>query len=205
MHQQQNHFNIFFEKMNYQKLEPYILNKLQHELPKHLHYHSIHHVLDVLHAAVQIAANENISASELVLLKTAVLFHDSGFIVKPENHEETGCEIAKKTLPDFDYTKEAIEKICGMIMATKIPQTPLNHLEQIICDADLDYLGRDDYWKISENLFLEINETKTITASEWNNIQIRFFEAHHYFTKTAIALRKEKKEFFLNALKKKNL
>lgn len=190
--------------MNYKKLEPYILNKLQQELPVELHYHSIKHILDVLHAAIHIASIENISDQELILLKTAVLFHDTGFIIKPENHEKTGCEIAKKLLPDFEYSDEEIKKICGMIMATKIPQTPLNQLEQIICDADLDYLGRDDYWKISRNLFKEINEKKSISESEWVKIQIRFLETHHFFTKTSRELRKEKKEYFLNVLKKNN-
>ena len=35
--------------------------------------------------------------------------------------------------------------------ATKIPQTPLTKLEEIICDADLDYLGREDFFEISRS------------------------------------------------------
>ena len=40
-------------------------------------------------------------------------------------------------------------------MATEIPQNPKTHLEMIMCDADLDYLGRYDFETISNNLYTE--------------------------------------------------
>ena len=86
-------------------------------------------------------------------------------------------------------------------MATKIPQTPHNLLEQIICDADLDYLGSDDYWKISGHLFKEINETTALGETDWLNIQISFLEQHHYFTQTAINERSQMKDSYLAELK----
>lgn len=30
-------------------------------------------------------------------------------------------------------------------MATKLPQTPVDHLGQIFCDADLYFTGKDGY------------------------------------------------------------
>jgi uncharacterized protein len=86
----------------------------------------------------------------MTLLKTACLFHDIGFTISGQDHEERGCEIAEEVLPDLNYDSDQINRIKGMIMATKIPQTPNNKLEQIICDADLDYLGRDDFFSIGD-------------------------------------------------------
>jgi predicted metal-dependent HD superfamily phosphohydrolase len=85
---------------------------------------------------------------------------------------------------------EKINDICGIIMATKIPQSPKTKLEKIICDADLDYLGRTDYFAISGNLrreFLAFQKIKN--DKEWIELQQNFLQSHTYFTKTSVALR----------------
>src|SRR5690606_41792165 len=93
---------------------------------------------------------------------------------------------------------EQIKKICGMIMATKVPQQPQNHLEEIICDADLDYLGREDFFIIGDKLFAELSMYGILsTEEEWNSLQVRFLEAHNYFNKTAIKNRQKKKDKYL--------
>lgn len=188
--------------MNFLKAKEFILNKLKTELPKHLSYHSIEHIWDVYHSAQAIGTSEGISDEDMELLLTAALFHDSGFIIQQKDHEKLSCDIAKKDLPQFGYSEEQIEKICGMIMATKLPQTPHNLLEQILADADLDYLGRDDFFTIGNNLFDELSFFGILTPQDWNQIQIRFLESHKYFTQTAINNRKAKKDEHLAWLKK---
>jgi hypothetical protein len=81
-------------------------------------------------------------------------------------------------------------------MATKIPQRPKSHLEEIICDADLNYLGRTDFFSIEEMLYEEMLAFGYIkNIEEWNQVQVDFMQKHHYFTSTAIRdnyLQKEK-------------
>lgn len=179
----------------------FILQKLEKELPPHLSYHSIHHIKDVLEAAMELATLENINDADKKLLSTAVCFHDSGFLISPNKHEERGCEIAREILPQFNFEQEAIEKICNMIMATKIPQQPQNILEEIICDADLDYLGRMDFWEIGEKLFQELKTMNILqTEEEWNNLQIKFLQSHKFFTKNANLLRNNSKQKHLNKI-----
>jgi predicted metal-dependent HD superfamily phosphohydrolase len=176
----------------------YIFQRMENELPSNLYYHSVIHVKDVMHSARQLAEMEGINEYEKELLFTAVSFHDCGFIYQTGNHEEKGCEIAQEILPQFDYTNEEIARICGMIMATKIPQTPNNILEEIICDADLDYLGRDDFWAIGDKLFQELTELGIIqNENEWNKLQQRFLSSHTYFTQSAKKLREAQKEAHL--------
>ena len=80
-------------------------------------------------------------------------------------------------------------------MATKLPLHPMTRLEQIMCDADLDYLGRDDFHRISEDLKHEMEEHGMVKNDKhWDEIQIHFFEVHQYYTATSIALREEKKQ-----------
>lgn len=188
--------------MNYSAAKNFILTKLEEELSPALTYHGLHHTLDVLAVTTDLCAKENVSDRDTLLLKTAALFHDSGFTVSNVNHEETGCNIARENLPDFGYRAKDIEKICGMIMATKIPQTPHNRLEEILADADLDYLGRDDFYIIGSTLFEELKAYNIINDEEtWNRIQINFLEAHTFFTKTNVEQRHPRKMQYLSELK----
>ncbi len=190
--------------MEFEKVKKFILKKLQKELPKNLTYHSAEHIKDVYSSAETIARLEKVEGEDLTLLLTAVLFHDAGFLRQQKDHERLSCEIAMETLPQYDYTPEQIERICGMIQATKIPQTPHNKLEEIICDADLDYLGRDDFFKIGNGLYEELCMYGIIDSEhEWNKLQVRFLEKHKYFTKSAKKLRKPKKDEYLAMVKAK--
>src|ERR1035437_689886 len=188
--------------MQFNDAKKFILKKLKKELPKHLSYHSVEHITDVYKSAKAIAKHEKVKGEDLKLLLTAALFHDSGFLQGQKEHEALSCSIAKEYLPGYDYTEEQINKICGMIMATKIPQSPKNLLEEIICDADLDYLGRNDFFIIGDRLFSELRMYGMINDEmDWSRLQVRFLETHHYFTKTSIKLRKEKKDEYLSIIK----
>ncbi len=182
--------------MDFEKAKETVVSHLDKNLPADLFYHGIHHTLDVFDAALVIAENEKIdSADDLTLLKTAALLHDSGFTIDASKHEECGCDLARDILPACDYTDSQIDQICGMIMATKIPQQPLNLLECIICDADLDYLGRDDFFKIGDTLYQELKAYNKIQdVLQWNQLQISFLSNHRYHTLFSQGNREIKKQ-----------
>ena len=188
--------------MQFDKASRHILEILSSELPEHLTYHSIQHTLDVVRVSELLAEREGLSESELPLLLTAACYHDAGFLTLTKGHEEESCRIAGTCLPEFGYGPKDISLICGMIRATRIPQTPLNHLEQIIADADLDYLGRDDFFTISERLYSEMINLGTIgNRAEWDMLQIEFISKHKYFTETANSLREVQKQANLRKIK----
>ena len=190
--------------MEYEKIKKIILKELKENLPEHLSYHSVMHVKDVINAVEEIAIAENVEGEDLMLLKTAALFHDTGFLYGAKDHEQKSCEIAQKYLLDYGYSQPQIDKIKGMIMATKIPQSPKNKLEEILADADLDYLGRDDYFKIGDKLFDELTMFGIVNSErDWNLLQEKFLESHHFFTKTAINNRNQKKQENLEIIKSK--
>lgn len=156
---------------------------LTRDLPSNLYYHGLHHTIDVLQSAELIAKHEHVTDEELLLLKIAVLYHDAGFTKVYKNHEEVGCEMVRRDLPKFGFNSAEIEQICGMIMATKIPQSPKNKLEYIIADADLEYLGTDDFWRIGNTLFEEIKLYLNVESErQWNIIQLNFLKSHQYHT-----------------------
>jgi len=190
--------------MQYDEAYSFLIHKLEVGLPSYLSYHDIHHTKSVINACEHLAKTENISGDELVLLKTAALFHDAGFLQHHDEHEDLSCQLARKHLPEFNYTQNQIETICQVIMATKIPQKPVNHLGEVLCDADLYYLGGDQYAANAENLFKEYKKLDIVKNQiEWEVKQTKFLSAHHYFTQTAIKERDEQKQNTLRDIQSK--
>ena len=163
-------------------------------MPEELHYHGTHHTLDVLQVCEDYILRDGISEADAVLLRTGALFHDFGFTKSFDDHEKNGAMLAEQILPSYDFDSKDIEVVKGLIMATKIPQAPTTALERIICDADLDYLGREDYYPISETLYRELRSLHRIkTRAQWVDLQIGFLEAHEYHTEYAIENRQPQK------------
>jgi uncharacterized protein len=181
--------------MDAQGAKTYILAKLKNELPAGRTYHCLEHTLDVYASAISIAEEEGITGEGLVLLKIAALYHDSGFTVQDTDHELAGCAITREKLPGFGFNTRQVELICDMIMATRIPQRPRNKLARVLCDADLDYLGRGDFEQIGTTLFQEMRLYGVLsTERDWNELQERFLERHSYFTATNKRTREPQKQ-----------
>jgi len=180
-----------------------ILDRLEKELPRYLYYHNVKHTVDVVTEVELIGWAEGLDDEGILLLKTAALFHDAGHIVGYDEHEYHGTELARKLLPGYGYSEEQLEKICQIIMATKLPPQPQDLYQEIICDADLDYLGRSDMIPVSNTLYKELSEQKKIgSMNDWNKLQIKFISAHTYFTRTARSLREVNKQKQIERIKK---
>ena len=196
-------FNTKFALIKFFDLQELILDRLERELPENLYYHNVKHTVDVVTEVELIGWAEGISEEEILLLKTAALFHDAGHIISYDNHENYGADLAREYLPNFNYSVGQINKICDLIMATKLPPNPKNKLEEIMCDSDLDYLGRSDFIPVSNTLYKELKERSKIgTLNEWNKLQIDFISNHQYFTKTARNLREVNKQKQIDRIKK---
>jgi uncharacterized protein len=161
-----------------------------------LTYHNLQHTLDVLEQSQRIAIAEGIQDTrQILLLKIAALYHDTGFSRTYAKHEAVGCAIFLEDTVDFDFSEEDKSVVMGLIMATQIPQSPKNLLERIICDADLDYLGRPDFFEIGEGLRKEFLTYGIIANNEeWDNLQIKFLKAHSYHTESSRKLREPAKQ-----------
>jgi adenylate cyclase len=188
-------FRIKFGLIQFTDIQEIILDKLEKELPGYLYYHNVKHTVDVVTEVELIGWGEGCTDEEILLLKTAGLFHDAGHIIAYDNHEFYGTELAREMLPKFNYSPQQIECICSMIMATKLPPKPTNLLENIICDSDLDYLGRSDFIPVSNTLYEELKaQNKMWSLNDWNKIQVKFISGHQYFTGTARSLREVNKQ-----------
>lgn len=195
----------FFTKLQwirYNDLEEVVLGQLRNELSSSLKYHNLKHTIDVCTQVEVIGRAEGLIGKELLLVKTAALFHDTGYMINPVKHEIQSVRIAKEILPHFNYSKSEIEAINQLIMVTESNSEPKMLMEMIIKDADLDYLGRADYIPLSEKLWEEMCHFQgKISQKEWNKKQFDFISKHVYYTKTAKELRQVNKEIQLAKLK----
>ena len=160
-----------------------------------MYYHNVKHTVDVVTQAELIGWGEGVTDEEILLLKMAALFHDAGHIVNYDDHEFHATELVKEYLPGFHFKPNQIEEICRLIMATKLPPNPKDKLERIMCDSDLDYLGRSDFIPVSNTLYKELKEQNKINSlNDWNKLQLKFISQHQYFTETAKSLREVNKQ-----------
>ncbi|HSV87963.1 MAG TPA: HD domain-containing protein [Bacteroidales bacterium] len=181
--------------LNFEPVKEVVLNKLSKELKPSLYYHNLSHTVDVLCSIQILAVSEQVDEEEFAMIIAAALFHDTGFIWSYHDNEVYACRFAESELIRFGYTQEQIDRISGLIMATSMPQRPQNKLEMILCDADLDYLGREDFFFTALRLHREWSENsgKKIPFKDWYEKQRDFMKSHKYFTNSAQSLRNEKK------------
>lgn len=182
---------------DFDQAKQYVLGRLTRELSPHLTYHSLIHTRDdVLPAAERLGRAAGLSDEEQLLLRTAALFHDTGFLIDYRNHEHHSAGLAREKLPGFGYSPEQIEIICGIIGATRMPQSPNGLLQELMCDADLDLLGRRDFMRLNRELLKEVSHFagKPIRDDQWLRDQARFLREHQFFTTAARSLRAEGKD-----------
>lgn len=159
-----------------------IIEQLREKLPDYLSYHSIDHIIDVANVCNEYIEYYHIPEEMAKLLRIAAICHDYGFIESTLDHEERGI-VALQGLLTPILNRQEVEIINGMIRATKVPQEPKTFYEEILADADLDYLGRKDYDEISAKLFKEYLYLGVVSNKiEWLDLQILFLENHKFHT-----------------------
>jgi uncharacterized protein len=185
----------------YKEIEANAIKRLR-ELSPDLTYHCYDHTMDVLEQCERIAKAEGVSdQKQIFLLKVAALYHDTGFLNAYRFHEAASCDIFLEETRGFDFTEADTEIVKRLIMATQIPQQPADILEKIICDADLDYLGRDDFFRIGDTLRKEFLHFKVVANEvEWENLQLKFLKNHSYHTTSSQLLREPAKQLNISKL-----
>ena len=150
----------------------------------------------------RLVPSENISQIELLLLKTAALFQNMGYVTKYQNPEKEAVKAVRRVLPPYGYSQDHRDRISNMIMATEIPQNPKTKSQKILCDAGSDYLRRVDFLAKIELLRLErVKHGAKINPREWHKQRLKILEEHEYFIQFARKSRDKGKEKNIRELK----
>ena len=190
-------------------VDRYVRRLLKEKLPAGLKFHIADHTLHptrgVVAAANRIAISENISEHDRELLITAAYFHDSGYIRKYNKNEPIGAEMAGRILKLLGYKPNEIVKVQKMILSTDLEREPKTHLEKILCDADLDHFGREDFFKLDGKLREELRAQGIDVSDEakWYSDTLELITTHQYYTKSQKKLREKRKQKNIRCLLRK--
>lgn len=181
-------------------VDQYIRELFKDELPSGIKYHDSDHTLHstqgVVAVANRIAIAENISEHDRELLIAAAYFHDTGYIREYDKNEPIAARMAGRILKLIGYQPNEVEKIQKMILSTDLEREPETHIEKILCDADLDHLGRDDFFKLDAKL-REGRRIRGIDVSDdakWYKGTLQIMKTHQYYTDAQKKLREKKKQ-----------
>ncbi len=169
------------------------------ELMPKLPYHNFRHAIDVYSATNTLALLGEVDYEDRFLLKTAALLHDIIVVPGLKDNEERSAEFARRYLPKIGYSSGQSEKVGKLVLATKMPQNPNGFLEQVLCDADLDNLGRNDFFELGDKVRLEFGLPDN---EKWYQQQMKFLRNHHYYTDIARKLRDSGKAANIQKLEK---
>ena len=169
-----------------------------------MYYHQYEHALSVMERWIYLATMEWCSEEEIEIIAIAALFHDTGFVIQYENNETFGAKIAQNYLRTVLYPNEKIHIIQNIILATTPKNQPSNLLEKIIKDADMDNLGRDDFFDINKKIKKEVELMKNIKIKDpdWYHASLDVIEWNTFYTNTQIRERNENLIKNMNQLKK---
>ena len=182
-------------------VDQYIRELFRDELPNGIKYHDADHTLNptkgVVAIANKIAIAENISEHDRELLITAAYFHDTGYIREYDKNEPIAARMAGRILKLIGYKPNEIEKIQNMILSTDLAVEPKTHLEKILCDADLDHLGRPDFLELDAKL-KEGRRNRGVDVSDdekWYRGTLDLMKNHKFYAESQkISKEKEKQK-----------
>lgn len=185
------------------KVAEFVRSSMERELPEHFHYHDLNHTEEVVKAAVHIAEAEELSSEQKETVEIAAWFHDLGHIYDCDNHEKKSAEIAADFLKKQGFPDNRTAEVVGCIMATMMPQRPLNIMEEVLCDADLYHLSTDQFDKRAKLLRKEWEEVndEEFKNTAWLKINDNFLNGHSYFTSYAKANFEEGKQKNMQIIK----
>jgi predicted metal-dependent HD superfamily phosphohydrolase len=187
-------------------VDQYVRELFRDELPDGIKFHDANHTLHptkgVVAVANRIAITEGVSGNDRELLITAAYFHDTGYIREYDKNEPIAARMAGRILKLIGYESKEIDKIQTMILSTDLDREPKSHVEKILCDADLDHLGREDFFKYD----LKVREgrgARGIDVSDdakWYRGTLEFLKKHQYYTPSQNKLREQGKQKNLKML-----
>ncbi|MGO1244639.1 MAG: Pycsar system effector family protein [Sphingobacterium sp.] len=189
-----------------EKTRQYVFNFLRENKAGAYCFHDNVHTDDVVAATKEIATHYDLTEEDRFVTLCAAYFHDTGYCSRQgsKQHEARSADLADKFLKEHHVTESVRQKVEGCIMATRMPQSPKNLLEEIVCDADLFHLGSDAFDRRNKLMHQEAEQLANfkIPKSVWRPLTIQLLTGHNYHTEYAKSKLDKEKSKNLNNLEK---
>jgi predicted metal-dependent HD superfamily phosphohydrolase len=188
-----------------EKAEQHVRKLFLTKSPPENIFHDLNHTINVVEMTETIGKASGLTGDEMEIVLVSAWFHDVGYFDANNCHEENSVEHVKIFLNEYNLPQDYIDKISSCIASTKMPQNPKNLMEQVLCDADLHHLGKEDFFDRNELLRAELEKrnNKVFDDVKWMENNIDFFTGHKFFTKYASYHFDEQKNIHLSKLRKR--
>ena len=166
------------------------LHRISDKMPVKNCYHTFEHTAEVISYARLFAQADNRSDREVLLITYAATFHDIGYLLEPDNHEELGSELASALLLDQgSFSTYECDLVKQMILDTRV-RTPhgwcfgniSNELSAYLCDADVSNFGRTTFLQKAE---LVRSELGLELRQEYYHGLLEMLDAHSWHSNYA--------------------
>ncbi len=163
-------------------------------------FHNILHTYEVVSASKIIGKACGLNEEEMEIVLIAAWYHDSGFWISPHNHEDHSTAIASQFLVMHKVSSDRSKAVISCIQATKIPQSPADNLQAVLCDADMFHLSGDQYWLKNQALRREQEfiRKKCFRDDQWCHENLNFLTQHHFHTEYGLRVLTEGKRKHMN-------
>jgi adenylate cyclase len=183
-------FFVKLQLVRLQDVEEEVIELVAKDIPANLYFHNAARIRDIYGLVELFGRAEELNDEETLVLRTAGLLIDVGYIWSYDEHENESIRFARELLPKYSYTPDQVERVVDLIEATKRLRKPQSRLEEILLDADMNYLSRADFVTLSKAFFNELYERNKIgNKEEWLRMQIVLLSNHKYYTSVANMLR----------------
>src|SRR5690606_38840103 len=189
-----------------QKAEKFVFYLFRDKVSDAHIYHNFQHTSRVFLAVKILVENLQVSDNDAEILYLTSWFHDTGYSVSEQNHEQKSAEIARDFLVNENFPEEKIKKVERLIQGTCMAHNPTDLLEEIIKDADTSHFADANYLGICELLRAEweITLNKTFSDLEWNTLnRDMLLNKHRYYTDYAKENWQRQKEENITGIQKR--
>lgn len=156
-------------------------------MPKHLVFHDLGHTENVARTVVALARASGLKESDRCLLEIAALFHDTGYALSYNDHEEHGARLADAFLAQQGVAQRGRSAVRSLILATRAGARPSRALHELLRDADSANAGQADFEARSMLLRKEREDQrgKRIKDGDWLQANLDYLLAHRFYSREA--------------------
>ncbi len=162
----------------------FIIDYFQQNNDQKFTFHTLEHTLRVVAQAELIGKQEGLGESELAAVIVAAWFHDSGYLVQLENHEEASIDLVRSFFSETPQGTDFESLVETCIRITKRDREPQILAEKVILDADISHITDENFIVISKKLRKERSncELRAISPLDYWQETLAFLEKQQFYT-----------------------
>ena len=173
-----------------EKLQNTALSFLEKNLGKRYTYHNQAHTLEVCNAVKLFAEHTELPPETYAALRIAAIFHDFGYLERSFDNEKLALPYIQDFGRQFGIAESILLAANDMILETTFPYQPSSAAGKLLCDADIEYIGRECFIEQAELFRKELSSDNIVyTERDWWSFELKFLQENTFFTPIVQSLR----------------